>query len=113
MSAQGGFVKLYHGGRFGLCSMYLVLTTIMVGLLQDFPLHKMACDLSIVMGDPVAVLRYVTGLADSLTKSGADAPAEANVIGGATDNAPTELVAAELVALVLVTDASKSDSSMS
>ena len=67
----------------------------------------MACDLAIVMGDPVAVLRYVTVLADSLTKSGADASAEATVAtrtadtAGATDNALTELVAAEFVAAVV------------
>ena len=36
----------------------------------------MACDLSIVMGDPVMVLRYVTILAESLTRTGTVAPVE-------------------------------------
>jgi len=39
---------------------------------QDIPLHKMACDLFIVKGDPVAVLRYATLMADAL---GITAPA--------------------------------------
>jgi hypothetical protein len=39
---------------------------------QDFPLHKMACDLSIVQGDAVALLRYVTLLADALGVAAGD-----------------------------------------
>ena len=33
---------------------------------QDIPLHKMACDLFIVKGDPVPVLKYATLMADAL-----------------------------------------------
>ncbi len=67
----------------------------------------MACDLSIVMGDPEAVLRYVTVLADSLIRNGAHAPAEATVAtpvadtAGTADHAPTELLAPEFVAAVV------------
>ena len=67
----------------------------------------MACDLSIVMGDPEAVLRYVTILADSLIRTEAHAPAEATAAtpvadtAATTDHAPTELLATEFVAAVV------------
>lgn len=67
-------------------------------------MQKMACDLSIVMGDPVAVLRYVTILAESLTITGFDAAVEgatATTEDAAvlTDTAPT--VATDFVAALV------------
>lgn len=67
----------------------------------------MACDLSIVMGDPVAVSRYATLLSASLTRTRPEtgtlvediiASDQAGDLAASTDRAHVEMVAAELVA---------------
>ena len=61
----------------------------------------MACDLSIVMGKPVAVLRYATLLANSLTRFGNDSTNDPIASSTLDTKTAADTVAPELVAAVV------------